>query len=274
MSAPLVVKLGGSCVEQLDELWWDDLAGVIRARRVLLVHGWSGPLGRFDPRHGRPAAFLRDRYGNRSRWTTPQVIEDIRVVSASVRAAIAGKLAARGLRVEGVLGCDGLLLAGPGERLWWQDGRLVELDNLVGPVASVDPSRLTACSPDPASTLVTPLARDAGGRTVNTDADRAAAALAGALGAAALVLVTDVPNFFIDGEPVERLAAAEAIRHRDGKTTGGMRKKLRAAVEALENGTPEVVLGNGSVTAMVAGGAGTAITREGNPNAPRTEHRT
>ncbi|SFW86561.1 acetylglutamate kinase [Amycolatopsis australiensis] len=260
---PLVVKLGGSCVEQLDEPWWADLAGIIRNRRVVLVHGWSGPLRRLDPRHGEPTAFLRDRYGNRSRWTTPQVIADITLVAESVRTSIAGKLADRGVRVKGVLGSEGLLQAGPGERLWWQDGRLVEIDNLVGPVAAVDAAQLKVDDhSEPAAALVTPLARDAGGRTVNTDADRAAAAVAGALGAAALVLVTDVSHFFVDGEPVDRLPATEAIRHRDGKTSGGMRKKLRAAVEALEGGTPKVVLGNGSVTALLSEGSGTVITRD------------
>ncbi|SMD27525.1 amino acid kinase family protein [Kibdelosporangium aridum] len=258
---PLVIKLGGSCVEDLDEPWWDDLAGVIKDRRVVLVHGWSGPLGRFHPRHGKPTAFLRDRYGNRSRWTTPQVIADIQLVCESVRTAITRKLADRGVHVESVLGSDGLLLVGQGERLWWQDGRLVEIENLVGPVRSVDTSRLAVGDhSSPRATLVTPLARDANGRTVNTDADRAAAALAGSLGATTLVLVTDVPNFFVDGEPVGRLTAVRAIHHRDGKTTGGMRKKLRAAVEAIEGGTPKVVLGNGSVTSMLAGESGTLIT--------------
>lgn len=262
-SRPLVVKVGGSCVDDLDESWWDDLAGVVDSRPVLLVHGWSGPLGRFDPQHGEPAAFLRDRYGNRSRWTTPQVIDDIQLVCTELRAAVVRKLADRGVLIEGVLGSDGLLLTGEGERLWWHKGRLVEIDNLVGPVAAVDTSLLTGGEHAyRGGTLVTPLARDAAGRTVNTDADRAAAALAGSLGAAALILVTNVPHFFVGGEPISHLTAAQAIHHRDGKTTGGMRKKLRAAVEAIESGTPKVVLGNDLVTTLLSEESGTVITRQ------------
>jgi len=80
-SAPLVVKLGGSRLDDLDDAWWDDLAAHGRARPLVLVHGWSKPLKQLDARHRDPAAILRDRYGNQSRWTTPAVIEDILLVN-------------------------------------------------------------------------------------------------------------------------------------------------------------------------------------------------
>ncbi|MGW0582478.1 amino acid kinase family protein, partial [Streptomyces sp. NPDC002920] len=189
--APLVVKLGGSCLEDLPGSWWDDLAGHGRGRPLVLVHGWSKPLRRLGARYTDPSAVLRDRYGNQSRWTTPEVIEDIKTVSADLGANVVGRLESLGLTGRRLIGSDGLVFAGEGERWWWRGKELVELDNLVGPITHVDAEPLRKELRPGHAVLVTPLARNAAGREVNTDADRAAAALAAAAGATDLVLVTD-----------------------------------------------------------------------------------
>ncbi|MER7754705.1 acetylglutamate kinase [Kitasatospora sp. NPDC097643] len=257
---PTVVKLGGSCLDGLDGTWWDDLAEHGRRHPLILVHGWSKPLRELNPRYSEPSAILRDRYGNQSRWTTPEVIADIKTVSAALAEDVFARLKARGITAERLLGSDGLVQAGPGERWWWRDKQLVELDNLVGPITGVDPAPLKNLQPGHAY-LVTPLARNAAGQEVNNDADRAAAAIAGAAGATDLVLVTDVAHLLIDGEPVRRISAADAAAFRDKGATGGMRKKLRAAGEALDGGVERVVLGSASVTDLLDARTGTLITR-------------
>ncbi|MFF1380932.1 acetylglutamate kinase [Streptomyces sp. NPDC058308] len=255
-----VVKLGGSCLEALDDHWWDDLARQAGQRPLILVHGWSRPLRRLDPRHGRPSAMLRDRYGNRSRWTTPEVLDDIKTVSSELGDTILERLAERDVTAERLLGSDGLISAGPAERLWWQGTRLVELDNLVGPPGAVRTARLEPARPGHVR-VVTPLARNAAGQEVNTDADRAAAAVAGAVGARDLVLVTDVPHLIVDGKPVRRVPEETAIGLRDTVATGGMRKKLRAACEALDQGVRRVVIGDDTVTALLTARTGTLVAR-------------
>jgi acetylglutamate/LysW-gamma-L-alpha-aminoadipate kinase len=257
-----VVKLGGSCLDDMSDTWWDDLAAHAREHPLVLVHGWSKPLKRLDPRHGEPTAFLRDRYGNQSRWTTPEVIDDILLASATLGEGITARLWQRGVAVSRVTGSDGLLHAGPGERWYWRDKQLVEIDNLVGPITGVDPGPLRGRG-RARCLLVTPLATDADGRVVNTDADRAAAAIAGATGAEALALVTDVPFLLIDEQPVRQISAAAAARFRDNAARGGMRKKLRAADEALGGGVGRVIIGSAPVTELLAGTTGTVITRFG-----------
>ncbi|MEU1329803.1 acetylglutamate kinase [Streptomyces sp. NPDC005865] len=275
--APAVVKLGGSRLDALDldarqavdapdpldaldEPWWDDLAGHARRRPLILVHGWSRPLRRLDPRHGRPGAMLRDRYGNESRWTTPEVLDDIKTVGSALGADIVARLTKREVTADHLLGSDGLISAGPGERLWWQGNRLVERENLVGPPTGVNTGLLERTRPGHVC-VVTPLARNAAGQEVNTDADRAAAAIAGAAGAQVLVLLTDVPHLRVDGSPVRHITREAVIRLRDTVATGGMRKKLRAACEALDRRVPRVVIGNDTVTALLATRTGTLVTR-------------
>lgn len=258
---PTVVKLGGSCLDDLDGGWWDDLAAHGREHPLILVHGWSKPLKRLDPRrYTDPSAILRDRYGNQSRWTTPEVIADIKTVSAAMAEDVFARLADRGITAERLLGSDGLVRAGEGERWWWRDKKLVELENLVGPITGVDPAPLKNLQAGHAY-LVTPLAQGPAGQEVNTDADRAAAAIAGAAGATDLVLVTDVAHLLIDGAPVREISAEAAAAFRDKGATGGMRKKLRAAGEALDRGVERVFIGSAATTDLLAARTGTVITR-------------
>ncbi|GGL11515.1 acetylglutamate kinase [Sphaerisporangium melleum] len=256
---PTVVKLGGSTLNAMSAAWWDDLAEHGRDRPLVLVHGWSKPLRRLKPEYAEPSAILRDRYGNQSRWTTPEVIADIKTVSAELAEEVIGLLTGRGITTERVIGSDGLVRAGAGERWWWRDKQLVELDNLVGPITGVDPSRLKNLQPGHCC-LVTPLARNASGQEVNVDGDRAAAAIAAATSATSLALVTDVANLLIDGRPVRRITAAAAAGFRDQGATGGMRKKLRAAGEALDGGVERVIIGSAPVSEMLAERSGTVIT--------------
>ncbi|GAA2127570.1 [LysW]-aminoadipate/[LysW]-glutamate kinase [Kitasatospora saccharophila] len=258
-TTPTVVKLGGSTLHAMPDAWWDDLAEHGRTHPLVLVHGWSRPLRLLRPEYSEPSAILRDRYGNQSRWTTPEVLADIKQVSAALTEQLDGLLGARGISTERVVGSDGLVGAAAGERWWWKDKQLVELDNLVGPITDVDPTLLKGLRPGHC-VLVTPLARNTAGQEVNTDGDRAAAAVSGALGATALVLVTDVPHLLIDDRPVHRITAEAVAEFRDKGATGGMRKKLRAAGEALERGVQRVVIGSAPVTDLLAGRTGTVIT--------------
>ncbi|MFI0418886.1 hypothetical protein [Spongiactinospora sp. 9N601] len=258
-SPPTVVKLGGSTLHAMADAWWDDLAGHGRDHPLILVHGWSKPLKRLKPEYARPSAILRDRYGNQSRWTTPEVIADIKTVSAGLAEQVIGLLARRGITTERLIGGDGLVRAGEGERWWWRGKELVELENLVGPIVGVDPGLLKNLQPGHCH-LITPLARNAAGQEVNTDGDRAAAAIAAATSATSLTLVTDVAHLLIDGRPVRRITAEAAAEFRDQGATGGMRKKLRAAGEALAGGVQRVVIGSALVTEMLAERSGTVIT--------------
>ena len=162
------VKLGGSCLEDMPVDWWDDLAAQARNRPVMLAHGWSKPLKQLRLRNGKENVVLRDRYGNQSRWTTPDVISDIKQVSGEIAARVGHELNRRGVGMTHILGSDGLLQAGTAERWWWLNKELVELDNLVGPVTGVDTSRLPVLQAGMAY-LVTPLARNQAGQEVNTD---------------------------------------------------------------------------------------------------------
>jgi len=99
--------------------------------------------------------------------------------------------------------------------------------------------------------IVCSVAADCEGNPLNVNADSAAAALAGALGAAKLVLLTDTDGVYGDADKPEtlisRLSPAQAREMvRPGRASRGMIPKLEAAMQALEEGVPSVHLINGA----------------------------
>jgi [amino group carrier protein]-L-2-aminoadipate 6-kinase len=305
--ALLVVKVGGSCLEQLEPEWWDRLAELCRGgnggasagdhvrggdargdhvrgdhvrgdhvrgdhvrgdaassaepTKLVVVHGWSRMVSAETP-EGQPD-FIVDKHGFRSRYTTEAVLEQIVRVSGELRGRIADVLRERGLNVGEVEGADSdLLHAEVRQNMWWVGEELVPLTNLVGPVREVDRSRLDVLLAEHDAVVVTPLAKTPDHPRVNTDADRAAAAIAGAGGAERLVLVMDAEAVLADGEPVRQATRTE-LKGLSRHAKGGMTKKLRAVDEALGRGVSEVAIGRAPVPDLLAGRAGTRIVGDG-----------
>lgn len=249
---PVVVKIGGSAVDLLPSAWWDDLAERSLDAPVVCVHGWSRQLAAYQRASGRTPEFLQDQHGHRSRLTTPEVLADIRTVAGSLRAEIAQRLAKRHLSVRACSGEDGVLTAESRSQLWWRDERLERVTNLVGPVRAVSVEQLQDRLGDADALVLTPLASERRHGVINTDGDRAAASVAVALGAQHLLLVTDVAGVVSRGRSLHGLKRSE-IEGVAREASGGMRKKLRAAAQALDGGVDFVHIGAASPTAMLAG---------------------
>jgi acetylglutamate kinase len=255
----VVVKLGGSVLAGLSPSWWDDAAAVAAAAPTVFVHGWSGPLADWQRQRGMEPIFRTNQHGHVSRFTDHAVIQGIRIVARQLRELISRNLSERGVSARCVDAADeGLIEALVRPQRWWVDGELRRLDNLVGTITRVDTAVLAGALGGGQVPVVTPLARSAGHRYANVDADRATAAIAAQAGATELVMVTDVPGVLVDGVLVPVLRAAELPGLR-GQFTGGMRKKVRAAAEAIGSGTGRAVIGCDTLTELRAGRAGTRV---------------
>jgi acetylglutamate kinase len=113
--------------------------------------------------------------------------------------------------------------------------------------------------------VVSPVSRSAdstAGATLNVNGDDAAAALAVALDAEELLLVSDVVGVLSDGVPVSVLGPRDARRLiDDGTAAGGMGAKLQAALAALEGGVARVRISD--IAAIEQLDRGTTLTRVG-----------
>lgn len=242
-----VVKIGGSLARDpanaLDELSQRD--------DVALVHGFGPQADASCRARGIEQRTLRSPSGVTSRFTDEAVLEALREAAETVQARLVEALEARGADPE-PLGLDVPLFWGeakpalPHRR---EDGRTVLVrGNRSGRVADVQPHPVEDAIGRGRTPVVTPIGLDGEG-PLSVDADRGAAALAGALDADALALLTDVPGLLEDPtDPTSRLETVprEQVDALVGDTArGGMARKLVAAREALEAGVDRALVADG-----------------------------
>ena len=263
----LVVKLGGRALEAPGARR-EFAAELARLSRVgLLVHGGGAEVSAWCARLS-----LETHFEDGLRVTDAPTLE----VVAAVLAGLANKRLVAALRA-----CDvdavGLSLLDGGTLAARPHPRAALL-GAVGEPAEADPALLQALLWQGRTPVVASLAADARGGLLNVNADDAAAALAGALGARDLVLLSDAPGLLVDGALRPHLAAADvdaALARAD--VTGGMRPKLAAARAALRAGVERVHIaswrGPGTLAAVLAGtGVSTTLTAGAAPAHPEDLH--
>jgi acetylglutamate kinase len=227
------VKLGGRALEAPGALaaCADALrAAVATGTPTLVVHGGGAEVSAWCERAG-----VQPRFADGLRVTDPATLE----IAAAVLAGLANKrlvaaLRARGVDAVGVSAVDGGIVRA---RRHANAAVLGE----VGEVASVDVSLLATLLAAGRVPVLASLGDDGHGALLNLNADDVAAAVAGALPAGDLVLLSDTPGLVLDGNVVRTLGAEtleETLARPD--VTGGMRPKLRAAGVALAGGVSRV----------------------------------
>lgn len=250
-----VIKVGGR--PQLDPALPRALAGAYAAvpGSLVVVHGGGDEVGTLQRLYGSEARF----HGGR-RITSALDLEIIRMaLSGSANKRLVAALNDHGVAALGLSGEDaGLLRATPldAERY----------GHVGGPVAVNVPLLRHLLAGDLVP-VISPVSRHAFARdgeppVLNVNGDDAAAAIAAAIEADELLLVSDVAGVLVDGETVNELdtdAAQQLIV--DGTAKGGMSAKLQAALAALAGGVERVRISD--LAAIESLDRGTVLTRVG-----------
>jgi acetylglutamate kinase len=258
----IVLKYGGNAMAAPDDsdLLLDDVAARIAAGdRVVLVHG-GGP--QID-------AELLELGTGQERVAGLRVTDAMtlavteRVLCGTVNKALVRALRRRGVDAVGISGQDGgLLVARPMLPI---DGKPL---GFVGQIAAVRRALLDALLAAGFTPVVAPLAiAEDGSSALNVNADTAAGAIAGALGADAYVVVTNVERVLARVDDphsgIAKLSAATARRYlADGAFDGGMAPIIESILAALEAGAKRaIVCGSGprALSGAIAGD-GTIVT--------------
>ncbi len=247
----LVVKAGGRALEANLERILDSVAWAVgQGHRVVFVHGGGDLVTEYSRRMGVEPRIMVSASGVRFRYTDEKELEVfVMVLAGLLNKRIVAGLERRGVKALGVSGVDGgLLRARRKKQVIIRDPetgrkRLIP-GGYTGRITSVDAEGIRRLM-DAGYTLVfAPLALGEEGEMLNVDGDQAAAEIAKALGADKLILLTDVEGLLLDGRLVERLTPGEA-RALVEKIGPGMNRKVLMAVEAVEAGVGEVVIGSG-----------------------------
>lgn len=234
----VVVKYGGNAMTDpaLRRAFAADLVFLRHAGiRPVVVHGGGPQISAMLDRLGVDSEF---RGG--LRVTTPEAVDVVRMVLVGqVGRELVGMVNQHGPFAVGLSGEDARLFTAV-RRGTTVDGEEVDLGR-VGDVAEVDTSAVTDLIDTGRIPVVATVAPDADGAVHNLNADTAAAALAAALGARKLVVLTDVPGLYADWPATERLLSrltAEELAALLPQLSSGMVPKMEACLRAVRAGVP------------------------------------
>jgi acetylglutamate/LysW-gamma-L-alpha-aminoadipate kinase len=248
----IVIKCGGTAAVDADAICEDvaELAG--QGLRVIVVHGGSAEIERLAGLLGVPQRRQTAPDGISARHTDERTLEVVTMALAgTVKPRLVRCLVNRGVRAIGLTGVDAGLLRARRKKAQRAvvDGRIVMVrDNRAGVVEAVDGRLLQDLLNGGGVPVISPPAVTADGELVNVDADRTAAAVAGAVHADLLVLLTGAAG--VQRDPAdERSMMRQCTVPRQGRPAqwarGGMALKLVAAREALAGGVGRVLIADG-----------------------------
>jgi acetylglutamate/LysW-gamma-L-alpha-aminoadipate kinase len=251
----IVVKVGGS--EGVDmEAVCADLAEWIRGgNAAVLVHGGSHESTEIAGQLGHTPRFVTSVSGHSSRYTDRETMEILAMVMGGrINALLVERLQGLGVNALGLSGVDGRLLEAvrkPTLRIVENGKRLVLRGEYSGRIDRVNARLLTTLLEDGYTPVAAPFAISTDHELVNVDGDRAAAAIGGALGAEAVVLLTNVPGLLRElDDPtslIPAVSAADAEGALESVAKGRMKRKVLGAVEAIRAGAGRVILADGRV---------------------------
>jgi len=227
----------------------------------VVVHGGGPQIGAMLGKLG-----IKSLFADGLRITDRATMEIVEMVLAgSINKQIVGFINAEGGRAIGLCGKDGNMVLA---RKVPQTGKEVDL-GFVGEPAKVDTTVLDQVLGRELIPVLAPVAQDGEGETYNINADTFAGAIAGALKAKRLLLLTDVAGVVgRDGAILKELRAGDIHGLiANGTITGGMIPKVETCIYALEQGVEGVVILDGKmphavlIELLTDLGAGTLITR-------------
>jgi acetylglutamate kinase len=245
----IVVKFGGNAMvsPELQRAFAEDMVYLRYAGiKPVIVHGGGPQISAMLGRLGIESEF-RGGY----RVTTPETMDVVRMVlSGQVNRELVSLINEHGPLASGLSGEDAGLFTGR-RRGAIVDGEEVDL-GLVGDVVAVDPAAVHAELSAGRIPVVSSIAPDGAvpGQSLNVNADSAAASLAVALGAAKLVILTDVAGLYRDWPNRDSLVSVIDVQELISllpHLESGMIPKMAACLEAVEGGVAKAAIIDGRI---------------------------
>ncbi len=266
-----VIKLGGSVVEHPDSLrhlLLDIVFMSTLGMRIVVVHGGGKAISRAMDTAGLEPRFVQGR-----RYTDQATLDIVeRVLATEVNHDLVAKIEEYGGRAMSLNFLSTNVLFGEKLALTSPDGTPVDL-GFVGEVTRVDRLTIDNLTYAGQVPVIPSMAITADGQKLNVNADTAATAVAAAIGAEKLVVLSDIPGVLLDvNDPeslVHSLTAAEARRLiADGTISAGMIPKIEGCLDTLEQGVKKIHIIDGRLRHSLlleiytTSGVGTELVRD------------
>ncbi len=260
LSKVIVVKFGGSILDNKDTSVADVVKLQKQGRKLVIVHGGASVVNRWLKRLNIPTQIVHGE-----RITDAATLEVVTAILAGlVNKEIVATIIAAGGQAVGISGVDGGLIKAK--------MRNKEM-GYMGDAVSINPAPLAALLKAGFIPVVAPVSLHTFGqlaeapRLLNINGDPAAGEIAAAIGAEKLIFLTDVAGILDKSDSLlSRLSTAEAeVLLTSGVATGGRVAKVRACLKALSGGTTACIIDGSKPHSLrrevTEGGCGTTIVK-------------
>jgi len=258
----VVIKYGGNAMvnEELKQQVMEDIVLLwLIGVKVVLIHGGGPEISATMSKMGKQAQFI-----DGLRVTDKETIDIVQMVLAGkVNKDLVNLLQMKGGHAIGLSGIDGGILEAV-----TRDEKL----GFVGDITKVRTQPITDILEKNYIPVISTIASDRQGNTYNINGDTAAAAIAGALNAERLIMMTDIAGILMDKDdpstliPSISVSEAKAL-YANGVISGGMIPKVDCCIDALEKGVENVCIMDGRIPHSILmelltnEGAGTMVTK-------------
>jgi acetylglutamate kinase len=260
-----VIKYGGSIMKDVSatKAFYEDVSMLKMAGiNLVVVHGGGPLISRWIKKTGAVTEFI-----NGLRVTDSDTMDIAEMVlSGHVNKELSAGLSMQGINAVGLSGRDSNLIRAR-KKYTFINGEKIDL-GFVGEVVNINRSFLASILESGRVPVISPVGCDYSGSKYNINADYVASSISSELKAEKLLIMTDVKGVYRDFGDKSTLIPSlspEEIREciEDGIITGGMIPKMECCIEAIENGTRNVHLLDGSVKHSllkeIMSGSGTRI---------------
>ncbi len=263
----IVIKFGGHAMGDsgMANLFARD---IVLLRHVginpIVVHGGGPQIGQMLQRLN-----IESKFVDGLRITDKPSIEIVEMVlSGSINKSIVSSINLAGATAIGISGKDGnLILAKRLIRPTKQKNKEAQDLGLVGEPTKINPNILAAFANNNIIPVIAPIGMDQNGETLNINADTVAGAIASAVKAARLYMLTDVPGLLDkSGSLVSEVSISRAEKYIEQKViSGGMIPKIETCISAMKSGVDCAAIIDGRIEhsllieLFTEGGAGTLI---------------
>lgn len=267
----LVIKIGGAAGIDTDALCREIAALWHEGQPLIVVHGGSEATNRLAAQLDHPPRFVTTAAGHTSRYTDRRTLEIFAMATAGINRSLVERLQSLGVNALGLSGLDGGLITARRKdtiRVVENGRQRILRDDWTGAPRQVNAELLRLLLAHSYLPIVAPLATSEQGALLNVDGDRAAAAIAGALEAETLLLLSNVAGLlrrFPDESTLVTQLRRGELEAASEWAQSRMKKKLLGAAEALNAGVRRVIIGDGRREQPIRSaldGAGTIISQE------------
>jgi len=258
MSALVVIKIGGTVLDNLSTLW--SQVEAIEAP-IVIVHGGGNQSTKLAQQLGHSPRIINGR-----RVTTDLDLNIAEwVMRGAVNTALVAEANVSGLHAVGLSGVDGRMIKVERRKPWMIDGESVDF-GWVGEIVHINTTVIDQLTGRGFICIIAPLGFDLTGQRFNINADTVACSIAQEMNASDLIFVTDTGGVMRDlSDPESRLNSCspddEAQGIDQGWISNGMSVKIHMARNALNHGVSKVwitgvndVLSKISATEIIAQG--------------------